>query len=512
MVYRLILIGLLSLMLKSSALSQISVLPDNKDILYSGRISFADPLNPTFSMSASGFTVNFEGSSITGRFSTEDGISYLYVIVDGKAEPNNRHVIEVNSLNEETYVLAKNLNPGKHSVRVVKLNESDTKVTFHGIVFLGQKILPRATRKKLKLEFVGDSNTAGWSAWDAYDKGGNDKSGAYFTFPGLTAEMLNAEYSLIGGSSSGVTDKAYWNLTKAYDRIHLKDEDSKLNRWNFANNYWDFSPDAVIINLGANDYNGQATKEEIMSGWKTLIDKKIRKYYPDTHVVLVNSYGWAFNEPADYVSELVSYYHKNGDENISYVLFPWLWGQTHAVINEHAGFANILATHLAHELNLPKPQLSSISSFMNHGELFNGGFEKSIITGIADGWRPHGESSIISDRNYAYAGDNFVRLQNEAWLNYPATVEKGMRVKLSGYVRSQDNAQQGFLKIVFKDQAQKTIQSQQIQFETNTSWNIQELTAEVPDNVWSAWVVLESGKGSVIDFDDVQMSVIENQK
>lgn len=511
MILRAILIGLLYIFWSSSLKAQISVLPDNDEILYSGRISFADPLNPTFSMSASGFVVNFEGTCITGRFSTEDGNSYLYVIVDGKVDPKNRHVIEVNSLNEDSYILAENLKSGPHSIEIIKLNESDTKVTFHGIVFTGDKLLRKRKREELKLEFVGDSNTAGWSAWDAYDKGGNEKSGAYFTFPGLTAEMLDAEYSLIGGSSSGVTDKAYWNLTKAFDRIHLKDEDSELNLWNFKENYWKFKPHAVIVNLGANDYYGQATKSEIIDGWKTLIEDKIRIYYPETHVVLVNSYGWAYNEPADYVHELVSYFNQKGDENISYVLFPWLWGQTHAVVNEHAGFANILATHLAEQLDLPKPKLSKISSFMDYGEIYNGSFEKSLIDEVADGWRPHGECTIISDKRLAYEGNNFVRLKDEGWLNYPARVEKGMKISLSGAVRSDHHSNHGYLKIVFKDQAQKTIQSKQVQFDAKTDWSKHELVAEVPDNVWSAWVVVESGKNSEVDFDDVKMSIVGAQ-
>ena len=505
---RLLFIGLISLLLSSSELSQISVLPDNKEILYSGRMSFADPLNPTFSISASGFSFNFDGSSITGRFSTEGGSSYLYVIVDGQADPKHRNIIEVTSLNEKTYTIAEHLKAGKHSIQVVKLNESDTKLTFHGLVFSGSKILSKPKRKPLQLEFVGDSNTAGWSAWDAYDSGGNENSGAYFTFPGLTAKMLNAEYSLVGGSSSGVTDKAYWNLTKAYDRIHLKDSDEDLNRWDFQNNYWDFKADAVIVNLGANDYYGQASKEEIMEGWKVLIDQKIRLNYPDTHIVLVNSYGWAYNEPADYVGDLVSFYKAKGDTNISYVLFPWLWGQTHAVVNEHAGFANILAAHLADKLNLASPSLSSLSSFTTSGKVYNGSFEKGLIEGTADGWRPHGTCAMLKSKETAYKGEHVMRLSNKGWINYPVSVETGMKLKLSAYVRAEQSLQNGYIKLVFKDQAQKTIQSKQIQFQAKPKWRKQELVAEVPSNTWSAWVVLESGDKAVIDIDDVQMTIL----
>ena len=507
---RVYILGLLAILCMNPVTKRISVLPDHQAILYSGRMAFNDPLNPTFSMSASGFKVRFEGSSLSGRFSTEDGNSYLYVIVDGKDDPHNRRIVEINSLNEDTYLLADGLPEGAHSIEVIKLTESYTKVTFHGLILSGVKLLPKPERPKIKLEFVGDSNTAGWCAWDAYDEGGNESSGAYFTFPGLTAKMLDAEYSLIGGSSSGVTDKAAWNLCKSYEKIHLQEEASELNNWNFNSNYWGFTPHAVIINLGANDYYGGATKNEIMNGWKDFIKNKVRNYYPDCHVVLANSYGWAFNEPADYVHEIVDYFHNQGDTKVSAVLFPWLWGQTHAVVNEHAGFSNILAPHLAEVLGLEAPVLSEISSFTKKGKVYNGGFEKSFIQGVADGWRPHGSAQLFSDANIAYEGANFVRLKNGAWLNYPATVETGMNLKLSGQVRSQQGTQFGFIKILFKDQAQNTIHSKQMRFMAGDKWEQQEILAKVPDKAWSAWVVLEADRDSEIDIDQVEMSVSTN--
>ncbi|NRB65684.1 MAG: hypothetical protein HRU40_22145, partial [Saprospiraceae bacterium] len=230
--------GIIWIHLICASAAQQSVLPNDQGFQYMGRMSFVDPLNPIFSMSASGFRINFEGSTLAGRFSTEGGDSYLYVIIDGKADPENRIIIKVDELNEDSYVLAQNLSNGPHTLEVLKLNESHTKVTFHGIVLDNGRILPPSQRPNLQLEFVGDSNTAGWSAWDAYDKGSDEYSGAYYTYPGITAKLLNAEYSLIGGSSSGVTQKAPWNLYNAYERIHLKEANSEQNKWNFKDNYW----------------------------------------------------------------------------------------------------------------------------------------------------------------------------------------------------------------------------------------------------------------------------------
>ena len=56
------------------------------------------------------------------------------------------------------------------------------------------------------------------------------------------------------------------------------------------------------------------------------------------------------------------------------------------MVNEHAGFANILADHIARELDMPSPDSSTLSSFAPQGQVSNGSFEKSTLEGVADGW------------------------------------------------------------------------------------------------------------------------------
>lgn len=491
----------------SLAYAQVSILPDNDNIVYTGRFSFNDPIHPEFSMSAASIKINFEGTKVDGRFSSKGGASYVYIIVDGYANPYDRNVIEISDVNELQYNLVNNLSEGMHTLELVKLNESDTKIKFHGLIIAGKGLVTKPKRPALQFEFIGDSNTSGWSAWDAYDKGGNKASGSYYTFPGITSRMLNAEYSLIGAGGSGVSDKASWNLTKFYDRIHLKDEISDLNTWNFKNNYWNFEPAALIVNLGANDYYARTSKDEIKTCWKNFIINQLRKYYPNSHIVLANSYGWAFGEPADYIHEAIEELKASGDDNISFVRFPWLWGQSHAVVNEHAGFANILAFHLAKVLNLPEPERSPLSSMGKKGELKNGGFENSILPGIADGWRPNGANELIENEYEAFTGTHFMRLKNGGWLNFATEVDKGMVLNLSANIKAKNEESSGFLKIVFKDQGQKTLKTQQIQPDISREWKPYSTSVKVPEGVWSAWIVIEAGQNSVIDFDDISLKV-----
>ena len=487
--------------------AQVSVMPNHANILYTGRFAMYDQLNPSFSMNGASIKINFYGQKIDGRFSSKGGTSYLYVIIDGHANPLQRQILEIDGLTESIYIIADDLSEGVHSLELVKLNESETKISFHGFMITGSGLAAKPTRPIRQLEFIGDSNTAGWSAWDAYDRGGGHTSGAYYTFPGITSRLLKAEFSLIGGSGSCITDCPSWNLTRFYDLIHLQDDRTANNEWDFNNNYWGFRPDAVIVNLGANDYYADISKQKIKEGWKCFITQKLRKHYPQTHIVLANSYGWAYNEPADYVHEAIAELKAEGDSRLSFVRFPWLWGQSHAVINEHAGFANLLAKHLAEVLNWETPEPSPLTSFVAKGEIYNGSFEVSTLPGTADGWRPHGKANLIQDASVALDGNKVIRLEDGGWVNFSTEVEIGDSLVLTGWGKAKEEIHSGFFKIEFKDQAQKTIKTQQIQPDFSTDWQAFTTAVKIPEGSWSAWVILAADNGSIIDFDNISLEM-----
>ncbi|WP_462248479.1 GDSL-type esterase/lipase family protein [Ekhidna sp.] len=496
------------LLFVQSAAAQVAIGPSNPNILYTGRIDFTNTNEPVFSLSGVSIEMNFSGTSVSGEFAASSR-SYFYVIIDGDDDPYNRNVIEVNGSTQQEIELVSGLSDELHHIKLVKLDESDSKVTFYGFEISGGGIEEKPERPDLQLEFIGDSNSAGWNAWNPYDNGGREVSGSYHTYPGMVSRMLGAEYSLIGASGSGVTDKASWNCTEVWDRVHLHENESTVNSWNFQDNYWNFSPSAIIVNLGANDYYANASKDLIKFSWKSFITQELRVKYPNTHIVLANSYGWALNEPADYVHEAIEELTDEGIEDISFVRFPWLWGQEHAVVNEHAGFANILAQHLAEELELEHPELLQLSSFASGGEITNGSFEKTVIPGIADGWRPHGNVQVITDPSTSTDGDNFLRLEDEGWVNFALEAEELVQLSLKVSAKSSEDIHTGFIKILFKDQAQQTIGSKQLQPDFITEWQEYELHAVVPANTWSTWIVLESANGSVLDFDAVSLSSSE---
>lgn len=486
----------------------LHVVPTDPKIQYAGRMDFSNPSAPSFSIPSSSILVRFSGTGLSATF-TSSGTSYLYVIVDGQADPYNRTVLTLAGRNV-TYTLAENLPNGQHTVQVVKLNEYDTQITFLGMAITGYGLTEPPARAPLKMEFYGDSNPSGWSAWDIRDEGHANLSGGYFTYPGLTARMLNAELSNFSAGGHGVTDLTRkLDMKDVYDRIHIAGGGKTSNKWNFHDNYWHFTPDVVVINLGANDYYAGATKELIMGSWNQFVST-LRGHYPKAHIVMANSYGWAFNEPADYVGEFVQARHTKGDTNISFVRFPWLWSDYHAVINEHAGFANILATHIAAQLNLSAPNLSSLASLGKDGNVGNGSFENSLLPGYADGWRPFASWSypeLVTDSALACHGERCLKCTKPSGVMQANQAAEGDLFELSVWIKATTGSI-GRLKYEFRGQGQNIISFDQVDVSTNGDWQQVALTTHAaPTGTWQINVILEGVDGTIY-FDDASMNKI----
>jgi len=471
-------------------------------VLFTGRFDLSAPSKPVFSHVSSSIKANFNGTGISATFSSISGTSYLYVIVDGHADPEKRTLIKIDRRTAESFVLASGLPPGDHQVEIVKENQYDTKVAFHGFTVTGGNLLAKPARPALSLEFYGDSNPAGHSAYDVADRGAVIDNGGYFTYPGITARLLNAEYHNISMGGVGITNHAWRNLVNFYHLIHMNDAATGSNLWNFQN----YAPGAVIINVSSNDCLAGSSKNDIKNGWKSFIADKLRRHYPKAHIVLAESYGWAFNEPADYIHETVAELHAAGDKNVSYVRIPWLWGQEHAVINEHAGFADIIARHVAKELHLPQPPLSDLSSFAPYGSVTNGSFEKSTLPGVANGWRPQGTVTLVENASDAVSGTRYLKVAGGAWAHFSNGANPGDEYTVTGWMRGERSGARGKLKLEFKDQGQHTIGANEGLNTLTTYWRKFTTSGVAPAGTWSVWVVLASEKNDSVHFDDVQLT------
>jgi hypothetical protein len=111
----------------------------------------------------------------------------------------------------------------------------------------------------------------------------------YLTYAALTARSLKAELSTVAWSGKGVVcnygddaDSCKNPLPTYYDR-------SLPNR---ADSVWDssrFKPDAVVINLGTNDFSTSSDPDQptFVKAYQDLLGR-IRKAYPEARILCTN--------------------------------------------------------------------------------------------------------------------------------------------------------------------------------------------------------------------------------
>ncbi|MBB6459046.1 GDSL-type esterase/lipase family protein [Flammeovirga kamogawensis] len=492
----------------------INIYPDNPHLQYTGRIEFSNPKVPTFSMPSSAIKVRFKGTAINAVLSSNNfdgnGKSYLYVIVDGKATPYNRTIIEVSGT-KKSYEIATNLSDTFHTVELVKVSEYWSMVSFYGFDIPSNNTYALKAKPKRFIEFYGDSNPSGWSAWNDRDQGGDNESEGYFTYPGFVSRALNAEYVNFSAGGYGITPKmGERDLSRYYNKIHIKTDNPSTNYWDFENNYINKEPDVVVINLGANDFYNGATKAEQIESWKRFVTYLLRTHYQNTHIVLANSEGWAIGEPTDYIKEMIKDFQLNGEHNISYVKFPWLWGPDHAVISEQAGFADILAAHIAKVKGWDKPKPNQYSCFPKEGELLgNTSFESSILKIRPDGWRPisSAEAKTIVNTSNAKEGKAYVECEENGGIHQAVKAQKGDKYLISVWVKGTKGT--GILGYEFRNQAQQVITKHNKVCTVTSNWTkVQFLSEEAPLGTWQINVVLKAGVNNKVKFDAVAMEAI----
>ncbi|WP_281613793.1 GDSL-type esterase/lipase family protein [Flammeovirga sp. SubArs3] len=491
---------------------QSVIQPNDHAIQYRGRVEFSDPLIPRFSMPSSSIKMKFSGTTLKGTFSAKNfdgnGLSYLYVILDGKASPFERNVLEIKTSKQE-YTILEGLENKEHTVELVKLNEYWGMIEFHGFATDGSGALALPNRKSRMIEFYGDSNPSGWSAWNDKDQGGDGEAGGYFTYPGFTSRALEAEFTNFSAGGFGITPKmGDRNLTDYFEKIHIKTDNAVTNQWNPEENYLNTTPDVVVVNLGANDYWSGATKQMQKNGWKNFVEDQLRKVYPKAHIVLANSEGWAVGEPTDYIDEMVDQFHESGDKNISYVKFPWLWGQDHAVVGEHAGFAQVLVEHISKEMNwniLDDADYKLYNAFPMSNELLgNRSFERSILT-RPDGWRAgslQSTAKTIVESSNAKDGEAVVECYGNGGVHYAVKSQNGMQYSISVWVKGTGSSK---LRYAFRSQGQAVITEETKSFEVGTDWqNISITTQKAPLDTWQIDIQLDAEDG-IVQFDLIEM-------
>ncbi len=288
-----------------------------------------------------GFEVAFFGTELTVKFYR--GESYVAVFLDGAAEGKT-----VATTKDSAIKVAENLEKGIHVVRVVKAvgpSFRSIQLDPSPLETDGTFLKPPA-KPDLKIEFIGDSITAGIGAsgTPAQTSPTKENSNSTYSYAYLTAQGLNAEYSIIALSGICVKDGA----TNMYDR-YQKNGFSTNTDYDFTR----FDPDVVVLALGENDM-WHATSNQFPDYNVDLFRKDyadmlrlIREKRPNAHIVCVSGMMNASSSlQAD--QTIKGAIKDTGDENITHIkMTPNTAGaHSHPSAEAHRANADKLIAHI----------------------------------------------------------------------------------------------------------------------------------------------------------------------
>lgn len=301
-----------------------------------------------FAWSGSSFETRFEGSvSLVMRLraapvrphkvmkegkvvAIEERATPYSVFVDGRPPV----VIQV-SADQERYELASGLDPSaSHDVRVVR--EAEAFAGVHELIGFqlspGGKPLPPRERPR-RIEVIGDSISCGYGVL-------GEDAACHFTFaterasaayPALLGEALDADVTNVCWSGKGVLrnfdGSTHGTMRELFETtlppIPLDDSGVNLT----ASTRWELSaapaPDAVIVNLGTNDFLGGAGRPLDVPAFEdayVAFLRRIRSVYPAAWIFVTTSAMMTEVPPA--FARVVSRRTAEGDARIDHVALP----------------------------------------------------------------------------------------------------------------------------------------------------------------------------------------------
>lgn len=403
---------------------------DNPYIQYSGRINSDNPLQPILWWPGNYITAWFEGTSVRAKFN-DLGNNYFAVIIDDNPET----VLDLGP-GTGTYLLAKNLSDGVHKVVLFKRTESSISTGEGAVRFLGfeldeNKQLVRPPAKPFKkIEFYGDSITAGFGVDSTSDSSAAQYKNNYLDYAARTARMLNAEYHCQAISGVGIY-KSWWQYP-AGDNASMYEDYYFLET---ATTNWDFSkwiPHVVVINLGENDKNVGGVTQAQAEGYYRDFALALRSHYPDAHIIFaLGSMSAADSQTwkgyIDHVVNLLNGAPYN-DRKVHRLFFT----KINAAVNRHP----VASEHLLMAQQLTDFIIDKVPWFgYENGDMDgNGRVNLADFARFADNWLSH-------DCGYCDGGDldgdadvdmNDLAAMNQTWLQ---------DIRLEGYWRFSGNAE-----------------------------------------------------------------------
>lgn len=246
------------------------------------------------------------------------------------------------------YEIAENLPAGTHTLVLQKRTEAAFGTISIQNFETDGKFMPPAVKRRSRLVlFIGDSITCGFGNTSQIPSDVDASSENFaLTYGYLAARNWDADLLACAASGTGI----YQNYGGS--------QEGRMSDF-FMGSFWQklnepgtplFSPDAIVINLGTNDWSAPIRPEDYVQRYKELLDF-IRVYCPDTPILC--TIGSMCLDPAPYLLSMVEEYRQTGDMHIQFLCFPIInvpedgfGGAGHPSERKHREMADILIEKL----------------------------------------------------------------------------------------------------------------------------------------------------------------------
>lgn len=334
MIKRSTLLALLLLVASYYTFAQQLVLPSSSSIKVQGRVDNSTPERYRFDYPGVNFTMKFSGSSTVAAKIKGSDKTYFQAFIDGQPLlDSSGHQSIYKSTVDTTIVLSNKLSKKyPHVVMLLKRTENLDNIPAE---FMGFEVDSKATctnasslYKGRKIEFLGNSITCafGSESKNKDSKFTAETENSYLSYASILARAFDADLNLVAHSGRGVVRNygdRYMISTKeaTVPKLFLRTIDSD------SSSSWDFSrytPDAVVVNLGTNDYSTPPHPYKVIfvDGYLKLIHQ-IREAYGE-QVQIFCIVGPMIDEPCySYVKEAVETQKiLNRDSRIHFIGIP----------------------------------------------------------------------------------------------------------------------------------------------------------------------------------------------
>jgi lysophospholipase L1-like esterase len=259
-------------------------------VQFIGRFT-ADAAGPAFDWSDSTMVGQFTGTGVgvtlqelTPQASYSDGSpggNIYRVIVDG-----GQPMVLAARPGTTTYPLAMGLPQGQHTVELRKITEARVgAVRFLGFAPQGGQMVPQAPAPARRLAVIGDSISTGYgdlgtTPYCAFSPSTQDSSQSFGAVAArqVQANLMNTAWAGKGiyrNNDGSTTD----TLPQLYGRTVGSDPKSVFDPTTFV-------PDAIVINLGTNDFNlGVPPENPFEQAYKNFL-VGLRATYPNAQILV----------------------------------------------------------------------------------------------------------------------------------------------------------------------------------------------------------------------------------